>query len=164
MNHVKPHRGSQTHSSAGLRAVAAIEATKGVLVLLLGLGVLSLIHKNLDDVAGRLTDILRINPEGKLSSVFLNLANHATDKTLWVVATGALIYATVRSIEAFGLWRGRDWAQWFALLSGALYLPGEIYSLLRHPSGLKWGALVTNAVVVTFIVILRVHATPRQRQ
>jgi uncharacterized membrane protein (DUF2068 family) len=164
MNHVKPHRGSQTHSSAGLRAVAAIEATKGVLVLLLGLGVLSLIHKNLDDVAGRLTEILRINPEGKLSSVFLNLANHATDKTLWVVATGALIYATVRSIEAFGLWRGRDWAQWFALLSGALYLPGEIYSLLRHPSGLKWGALVTNAVVVTFMVILRVNATPRQRQ
>jgi uncharacterized membrane protein (DUF2068 family) len=128
------------------------------------LGVLSLIHKNLDDVAGRLTEILRINPEGKLSSVFLNLANHATDKTLWVVATGALIYATVRSIEAFGLWRGRDWAQWFALLSGALYLPGEIYSLLRHPSGLKWGALVTNAVVVTFMVILRVNATPRQRQ
>jgi uncharacterized membrane protein (DUF2068 family) len=164
MNHVEPHRESQTHSSAGLRAVAAIEATKGVLVLLLGLGVLSLIHKNLDDVAGRLTEILRINPEGKLSSVFLNLANHATDKTLWVVATGALIYATVRSIEAFGLWRGRDWAQWFALLSGALYLPGEIYSLLRHPSGLKWGALVTNAVVVTFMVILRVNATPRQRQ
>jgi len=148
----------------GLRAVATVEATKGVLVLLLGFGLLSLIHKNLEDVAERLTEILRINPEGKLSSVFLNLANHATDKTLWVLATGALVYATVRAIEAFGLWRGREWAQWFALLSGALYLPGKMYSLLRHPSGLKWGVLVTNAVVIMFMAVLCANALRRQRQ
>ena len=164
MEYPKLHRKSQANSSAGLRAVAAFEAAKGVLVLLLGFGLLSLIHKNLEDVAERLTEILRINPEGKLSSVFLNLANHATDKTLWVLATGALVYATVRSIEAFGLWRGREWAQWFALLSGALYLPGEMYSLLQHPSGLKWGVLVTNAVVVTFMVVVRADAPHGQRQ
>ena len=164
MESVKLHRELQANSSTGLRAVAAFEATKGVLVLLLGFGVLSLIHKNLDDVAGRLTEILHINPEGKLSNVFFNLANHTTDKTLWVVAAGALVYATVRSIEAFGLWRGREWAQWFALLSGALYLPGEMYSLARHPSGLTWGVLVTNAVVVMFMVVLRANAPRRQRQ
>jgi uncharacterized membrane protein (DUF2068 family) len=98
--------------------------------------VFSLIHKNLDDIAERLTQALRVNPEGKLSSLFLSLANRATDKTLWVLAIGALVDATVRSIEALGLWRGREWAQWFALLSGALYLPGEPYSLVRHPMNL----------------------------
>jgi uncharacterized membrane protein (DUF2068 family) len=143
---------------SGLRAIAVFELAKGVLILLLGFGVLALIHKNLDDIAERLTEALRVNPEGKLSNLFVDLANHATDATLWVLAIGALVDAMVRSIEAFGLWRGREWAQWFALLSGALYLPGELYSLLRHPTLLKWGVLVSNAVVLLFMLILRLEA------
>jgi uncharacterized membrane protein (DUF2068 family) len=147
--------------SVGLRAVAVLEATKGGLVLLLGFGVLALIHEDLDDVAERLTEILRVNPEGKLSHLFFQAANRATDKILWVLAIGALVYAAVRFVEAFGLWREREWAQWFALLSGALYLPGELYSLLRHPRPLKWGILAANAVIVLYMLILRVKARRR---
>ncbi len=147
--------------SVGLRTVAALEAAKGILVLLLGFGVLALMHKNLDDVAERLTEILRVNPEGRLSNLFLHAANQATDKTLWVLAIGALVYATVRFVEAFGLWRGREWAQWFALLSGALYLPGELYSLLRHPRPLKWAVVAANALIVLYMLILLVKAQRR---
>jgi uncharacterized membrane protein (DUF2068 family) len=64
----------------------------------------------------------------------------------------------VRLVEAFGLWRGREWAQWFALLSGALYLPGEMYSLLRHQRALKWAVLVVNTAIVLYMLILRVRA------
>jgi uncharacterized membrane protein (DUF2068 family) len=125
--------------------------------------VFALIHKNLNDIAERLTETLRVNPEGKLSCLFLNLANRATDKTLWVLAIGALVDATVRSIEAFGLWRGREWAQWFALLSGALYLPGELYSLVRQPSCLKWGVLVANAVIFLFYADSACRVAPSRR-
>jgi uncharacterized membrane protein (DUF2068 family) len=147
--------------SVGLRTVAVLEATKGILVLLLGFGVLALIHKNLDDVAEWLTEILRVNPEGKLSNLFFNAADRATDRTLWVLAIGALVYAAVRFVEAFGLWREREWAQWFALLSGALYLPWELYSLLRHPRPLKWGVVASNAVIVLYMLILRIKAQRR---
>jgi uncharacterized membrane protein (DUF2068 family) len=95
------------NQSVGLRTVAVLEAAKGILVLLLGFGVLALMHKNLDDVAERLTEILRVNPEGRLSNVFIHAANRATDNTLWLLAIGALVYAAVRFVEAFGLWRGR---------------------------------------------------------
>ena len=164
MEHLKLDQGSPPNLYAGLRAVAILEATKGILILLLGFGVFSLIHKNAEDVAERLVELLRVNPEGKLSNLFLNLANRATDKTLWVLAIGALIDATVRLIEAFGLWRGREWAQWFAMLSIALYLPGESYSLLRHPSWLKWGVLITNAVVLVFMLTLRAKAHHRLKR
>jgi uncharacterized membrane protein (DUF2068 family) len=147
--------------SVGLRTVAVVEATKGILVLLLGVGVLALIHKNLDDVAEWLTEMLRVNPEGRLSNLFFNAADRATDKTLWVLAIGALVYAAVRFVEAFGLWREREWAQWFALLSGALYLPWELYSLLRHPRPLKWGVVAANAVIVLYMLSLRVKARRR---
>jgi len=120
--------------------------------------VLALMHMNLDDVAEWLTEILRVNPEGKLSNLFFKTADRATDKTLWVLAIGALVDAGVRFVEAFGLWREREWAQWFALLSGALYLPGELYSLLRHPRPLKWGVIAANAVIVLYMLILRIKA------
>ncbi|MFZ3211412.1 MAG: DUF2127 domain-containing protein [Terriglobales bacterium] len=150
--------------SVGLRTVAVLEAAKGILALLLGVGVLALLHMNLDDVAEWLTEILRVNPEGRLSNLFFNAADRATDKTLWVLAIGALVYAAVRFVEALGLWREREWAQWFALLSGALYLPGELYSLLRHPRPLKWGVVAANAVIVLYMLymlILRVKAQRR---
>ena len=118
-------------------------------------------HKNLDDVAERLTEVLRVNPEGRLSNLFFHAANRATENTLWVLAIGALVYAIVRFVEAFGLWRGREWAQWFALLSGALYLPEESYSLLRHPRPLKWAVVTANALIVLYMLILRVKAQRR---
>lgn len=165
MEQLKSHRKLFFKGSSGLRAVAVFEAAKGVLVLLLGFGVFALLHKNLNDVAERLTETLHVSPEGKLSNLFLNLANRATDKTLWLLAFGALAYATIRFIEASGLWRGREWAQWLALLSGTLYLPGELYSLLDRPSWLKWGVLITNAVVLLFMLLLRIQGTrPQENQ
>jgi uncharacterized membrane protein (DUF2068 family) len=144
--------------SVGLRTVAVFEAAKAAVVLLLGCGVLDLLHKNLDDLAERVAEILHVNPEGKLSNLFLKLPSHATDRTLWVLAMGALVYAAVRSIAAYGLWREREWAQWFELLSIALYLPPELYWLLRRPSGLKGGVLVTNLLILLFMATLRIKA------
>jgi uncharacterized membrane protein (DUF2068 family) len=164
MKYLTSDQGSSSNLAVGIRVVAVFEAAKGILILLLGFGAFTLIHKNVDDIAERLVELLRVNPEGKLSNLFLDLANRATDTTLWVLAIGALVDAAVRLIEAFGLWREREWAQWFSLLSTALYLPGELYSLLRHPSWLKWGVLVTNALIVLFMLTLRLKAHWRQGQ
>lgn len=79
MEHLKLEQESPSNLSPGLRAVAVLEASKAALTLLLGFGAFALIHKNLDDIAERLTETVRVNPEGKLSSLFLNLANRATD-------------------------------------------------------------------------------------
>jgi uncharacterized membrane protein (DUF2068 family) len=116
-------------------------------------------HKDLDDIADRIAEVLHVNPEGKLSNLFVELASHTTDRALWVLALGALVYAAVRWVEAYGLWQGREWAQWFELLSIALYLAPELDWLLRRPSWLKWGVLVTNLVIFVFMLTLRVKFT-----
>lgn len=146
----------------GLRAVALLEAGKGIIVLLLGFGMFALLHTGMDEGAEQITEFLHVNPEGKLSRVFLNLADHTTTKTIWLLAIGALLYSAVRATEAYGLWHQREWAQWFALLSGALYLPGELYSLLQHANRLKWGLLVANVLVVLFMLSLRVNRGARK--
>ncbi len=50
---------------------------------------------------------------------------------LWI--GGTLVYSAIRFAEATGLWLEKQWAEWFALISGCLYLPIEIYELARMP-------------------------------
>jgi uncharacterized membrane protein (DUF2068 family) len=157
MEHHALDRRCFTKTSVALRTVAMFEATKGAIVLLLGCG-LFLLHKNLDDIIERVVHVLHVNPEGKLSNLFFELASHSSNRNLWVLALGTLAYGSVGLTEAYGLWREREWAQWFSLLSTALYLPPELYLLLGHPSWLKSAVLVTNIVIILFMLSLCLNA------
>jgi uncharacterized membrane protein (DUF2068 family) len=150
---------SKSHShKAGLRAVASFEALKGLLVLLVSFGLFSLLHKDVADFAERLVHHLHLNPARHLSQVFLRAAQQVTDARLWALALGALAYSTVRFIEAYGLWNARVWAEWFALLSGVLYLPLEIYELLEKASLFRWSVLLINVGIVSYMLYLRLAA------
>jgi len=144
--------------TVALRTVAVFEAAKGLIVLLLGLGVLRLVHKNLDEFAESLIRFLHVSPAGHLSNLFVTAAGRTTDKNLWLIAAAAMVYSIVRFAEAFGLWHDREWAEWFALLSGSMYLPWEVYSLMRHPHMLKWVVLTVNVAIVLYMLVLRVQA------
>jgi uncharacterized membrane protein (DUF2068 family) len=156
MRHHAVGRHRLTKTSLALRTFAMFEATKGAVVLLVSCGLFHLMHENLDDIAERVVQVLHVNPEGNLSNLFLDLASHASDRSLWVLALSALVYASVRATEAYGLWREREWAQWFSLLSTALYLPLELYWMLRDASWLKCAVLVTNIVILLFMLSLRI--------
>jgi len=156
--HVHPNK-----TTVALRTVAVFEAAKGIIVLLLGLGVLRLVHKDIDDVAEQIIRFLHASPGGHLSNLFIAAAHRANDKSLWAVAAAAMVYALVRFAEAYGLWYERDWAEWFALLSGAMYLPWEVLSIMRHSVPLKWVVLLLNLAIVLYMLILRLQAAARQR-
>jgi uncharacterized membrane protein (DUF2068 family) len=144
--------------TVALRSVAVFEAAKGMIVLLLGLGLLRLTRKNLDEFAEQLGRFLHASPGGRLSNLFVLAADRTTDKGLWILAATAAVYSIVRFAEAYGLWHGREWAEWFALLTGAMYLPWEAYSLLRHPHPIKWVILTGNIVIVLYMLVLRIQA------
>jgi uncharacterized membrane protein (DUF2068 family) len=144
---------------AALRAVASLELAKGLVVLLLGFGAVSLVHKDAWDVAEGLLHFLHVNPDRHRSAqVFLNLADDLTDKKLWLMAGGALAYSFVRFIEAYGLLRERTWAEWFALISGALYVPFEAYEVVRRTSFIHVAVLILNLAIVFYMLYLRVTA------
>jgi uncharacterized membrane protein (DUF2068 family) len=150
-------RRHSTKTSVALRTVAIFETTKAAIVLLLGCGLFHFMNENLDEVAERFVQVLHVNPEGKLSNLFFKLASHFSDRNLWVLALGALAYASVRLTEAYGLWREREWAQWFSLLSTALYLPPELYWMLHHPSWLRCAVLVSNIAILLLMLTLCVN-------
>ncbi len=132
--------------------MALLEATKGALVLFAGFGVLSLVHRDAQHVADVIVHHLHLNPAKHYPRIFLNLAAHLTDTRLWLLVAGACAYSAVRFIEAYGLWRQRWWAEGFAALSGAIYMPFEVWRLLHGGALVAAIALAINAAVVAFMV------------
>ncbi len=66
-----------------------------------------------------------------------------------------MIYAIVRFVEATGLWLEKEWAEWFALLSGAMYMPWEIYEIIRHSDDkIRWTIFIFNILIVLYLLWL----------
>lgn len=155
--------GTRPRHLKGLRAVASIEFSKGVLVLLAGFGLLSLMHKDVWEVADNLLLLLRINPDHRYAQVFLDWAERVTDRNLMMAASGAATYSMLRFVEAYGLWRARLWAEWFAFLSGTVYLPFEVYELMRKFTALRVAVLLINLVVVLYMLYLLLERRAQKR-
>lgn len=156
-HHREPQAVDERSSAVGLRAVASFEAFKGIVVLLLGIALLA-IHQDAEDFAANLLYHLHIDPDKRLAHVLMDAATKVTDARLWTIAAAALSYASVRFIESWGLWNRRVWAEWFALLSGAMYLPWEILKLAERVDWQRIGVLAINLLIVLYMLMIRIRA------
>jgi uncharacterized membrane protein (DUF2068 family) len=145
-------------SFSALRTVALLEAAKGALVLLVGFGLLSLVHHDLQRIGERLIAHAHLNPAARYPRIFIDMANQLTDARLLLIAAGAGVYCVARFIEAYGLWYARRWAEWFAALSGSIYVPFELFELHERVTWISLGALVVNSTVVVFMLYSLFHA------
>ena len=155
---------TDTRTRAGLRTVAVFEAAKGLIVLIAGLGLLGFIHHDAQRVVDHLVHHLHLNPAKHLPHVFLEAVSRVSDMHVWTLALMAGIYSALRLLEAYGLWYGEPWAEWLAVVSGAIYVPFEVRGLMHRFAWLKVGLLLLNAgiVVVIAYVVWRRKSAERQ--
>jgi uncharacterized membrane protein (DUF2068 family) len=158
---IRPSRTSKHTSSGknvrGLHVVALIEGAKGLLVLMVGFGLLSFIHKDVDESAMHLVEHFHLSPTSHYPRIFLDLAEHITETKLWYMALAAIIYSVVRIIEAIGLWLRKTWAEWFAVLTGSLYIPVEIFEVIRRVTWQRVTVLSINVVVVAYLLFVLIQ-------
>jgi len=103
---------------------------------------------------------LHLNAGKSYPNVFIRILEDTSNAQLWAIAGLVVVYALIRFVEAYGLWRARRWAAWLAAVSGALYVPFELYELSGGFSWIKLAALAANLAVVAFMVLsLRSRST-----
>jgi uncharacterized membrane protein (DUF2068 family) len=143
----KPH-------TRGLYIVALFEGAKGLIVLLVGFELLTFLHKDIHDAAMHLVKHFHLNPASHYPRIFLDLSENISDTKLWSMALAAATYSVVRIIEATGLWLRKAWAEWFAVLSGGIYIPIEIYEVFQRVTWPRVTVLTINFGIVSYLLIV----------
>ncbi len=139
------------------------EFLKGMFVVLMGFCALALVHKDVWLYAESLLALFHVSTDRRSAQLFLDFADSVTDARLWAAARIAFAYSALRFTEAYGLWHARTWAEWVALISGALLLPLEVRELMRGLSILRIGLLVGNlAVVLYMLYVIRTNRRERR--
>lgn len=129
----------------------------------MGVCALALVHKDTWLIAESLLALLHISTDHRFAQVFLDFADSITDARLWAAARIAFAYSALRFTEAYGLWRGRTWAEWVALVSGTLLLPFEVRELFRGVTFLRCGLLIGNLAIVFYMLYI-IRANRRERR
>jgi len=135
-----------------LRAVATVEFSKGIFVVLMGVCALALLHRDAWLIAENILSRLRVSTDHRSAQIFLDFADTVTDARLWAAASIAFTYAALRFTEAYGLWHQRTWAEWVAFVSGALLLPFEIRQLFRGITFWRCALLIGNLAIVLYML------------
>ncbi len=135
--------------------IAIFEAVKGVIGLIAGFGILSLMHRDIAEFAEDLVGFLHLNSEGRVAHGIVETITKLDSSNIKIFFILSLVYAAVRFVEAYGLWRLRTWAEWFAIISGCLYIPFEIYELFQKTTFVRAGILIFNVAIVIYLYSFR---------
>lgn len=151
---ILPNQKQSSHIQ-GLRTVAALEIAKGLGAILLGIWLLSFRHTDIGDMMANLLDRLHVDPAHDFAVKLISMADRITPQKVEIAALLAIVYALVRFTEGYGLWNARTWAEYFAMISGAAYLPWEVWEFLRRPNWFHATLIVINVGVVLYIAYVR---------
>jgi uncharacterized membrane protein (DUF2068 family) len=147
-----------------LRSIAFFEAVKGALVLAAACGLLSLRHTDLHAATDAFLIRHGINPERHYTRLFIEGVAKASNHHVGEIAALAFVYAAVRFVEGYGLWREKHWAEWFAVISAGIYLPLELTHFGRHPSLFNAGVILVNMLIILYLAsLLGQQRAERQR-
>jgi uncharacterized membrane protein (DUF2068 family) len=133
------------HRHPGLHVIALLEASKAMLALLAATGLEILGPQPLRDGVNALIRRFSLDPDhGTLPS----LLNAISPDAVHLAAAAMIGYGLLHLVEAWGLWKAKAWASWLGCLTASIYLPFDIYAIVRHPGWASWTVLAINLIVV----------------
>lgn len=138
------------HAHPGLVLIALFEASKGLLAFLVAAGLEISGPRHLRIFVDTIIRRVGADPEhGTLSALLGMITPHTVHLGMALLVS----YGLLRMVEAWGLWRIKAWASWLGCVSAALYLPLDIYAIVRHPGWATWLLLVVNLIVVLALAL-----------
>ena len=136
----------------GLAVIAMFKVVKGVLLLLLGLGLLKLVHAEIATLFSLLIEALHLNADSRIIHALVLKVDALQPQSVLLAGLVSLGYAGMLLVEGIGLWLEFTWAAYLTVVSTSLLLPFELYEVIERVSILRVGVLLLNLVIVLYIV------------
>jgi uncharacterized membrane protein (DUF2068 family) len=137
----------------GLMAIALFKWFKGALLLVLAVGLLKLLHRDVADVFERLADKFRVDSDNHYLGALLAKLNLLDERKLKALSGLTFAYSALFLTEGTGLFFEKRWAEFLTIVATASFIPLELYELFKTPSLAKYIMLALNAGIVVFLIV-----------
>jgi uncharacterized membrane protein (DUF2068 family) len=137
----------------GLMVIGVLKLLKSVALFVAGVGLLSLLHRDVAETVRTWIDFLRLDAHAHLIEHLIAKVSGISHHTMRNLGVGTLLYAVVFGIEGVGLLLEKAWAEYLTTLVTVSFLPIEGYELITHPSLVKGLVILINAAIVVYLVI-----------
>lgn len=138
----------------GLEAIAIFKLAKGVILLAVGTGAITLLHSDIGNLATRWVEALRFDPDNRHIHWVLAKLMAVDDRTLKELSAGTFFYATLLLTEGIGLLREKIWAEYLTVSATSLFIPVELYELGKHLTPGRVILCGVNIAVVCYLIAL----------
>ena len=142
--------GTQKHHDIGFMAIAILKLVKGVVLLLVGVGALSLMHKDTTMIVTHWAHVFQVDMHSKFIQRWLLRLGLMRHRDLAVVA---FFYSGLMFTEGIGLLMEKPWAKYMTAIITATFIPLELYEMIRRVTSTRVCVLVLNVIVVAYLVM-----------
>ena len=140
-------------SQSGLiRLIAIFKLLKAACLIVVGFGVLKLIHADIAAQLEHWVAMFGFDPGSRMISHAIQRATRLSPGRIREFGVVSFIYAGLFFTEGIGLWRLKRWAEWFTVVITSSLLPLEIYELFHRPTPIKFVVLIINIAVVAYLL------------
>jgi uncharacterized membrane protein (DUF2068 family) len=143
---------SQARGGGTLLAIAIFKFVKGAALLALTCGAFSLFHKDVAEHVERWLDMVRVDPDNRYVGALLTQLNLVHTKELKELTALGAFYSALFLTEGTGLLLRARWAEWLTIVATSLFIPLEVYELLKEFTAVRLSVLVVNCAIVLFLV------------
>jgi uncharacterized membrane protein (DUF2068 family) len=145
--------GTRKHHDIGFIAIAILKLVKGVLLLAVGVGALSLIHKDATEVIKHWAHVFQVEMHSKWIQKWVVHIGLVRQRDLALIVTTTVSYSALLLTEGVGLLMEQVWAEYMTAIITASFIPIEVYELIRHVTLARGCVLAVNMVVVAYLVM-----------
>ncbi len=136
-----------------LLLIGLFKLVKGISLLVLGFGLLRLLHRDVAGVVEHWIEVLRVDPDNRFVHRALLRVFNVTPKQLRELSAGTFLYAGIFLTEGTGLLARKHWAEYMTLISTGLFIPLEVYEIWRHFTMVKLGVTIVNVAIVWYLAM-----------
>jgi uncharacterized membrane protein (DUF2068 family) len=148
----KHSRQSKSSSSLVLVLIGLFKLIKALLLVVVGIGAIKFLHKDLTAVVTHWVELLRIDPDNRFVHGIIARIFRVTPKQLKELSAGTLLYAGLFMTEGVGLLLRKRWAEYFTIITTGALIPLEVYELSRHFTMVKTVVALVNILIVWYLV------------
>ncbi|MGB6157476.1 MAG: DUF2127 domain-containing protein [Acidobacteriaceae bacterium] len=153
----------RSHHDRWIIAIGVFKLAQAALFILLGIGAIRLLHRDLIGVTEHFILAMRFNPEGHFVNLLLEKVAMIDPHRLREISAAIFGIAALDIIEGTGLVLEQSWAEFVTLILTASFLPWEFFEVFRRATWIRLGLTVINVAVVVYLIYY-VQARMRERR